>query len=214
MTKSDLKTGYIVTLRNGNDYVVILDSVSDLYKCDIIVNSKLNVWDVLSVYNEDLTNKEFKALDIIKVEIPYHPLAFQNVSYKNEKRKLLWERKEMSSKSNKEIMQKAINTYGLENQMIKTIEELAELSQNLSKALIRLNSKSNTTLSADLKSVNNIFKEMTDADIMLEIFERITDVDIMLEQCKRIFECEDWVQEMKNKKLQDLQNVLKMDKEE
>ena len=168
MTKSDLKTGYIVTLRNGNDYVVILDSVSDLYKCDIIVNSKLNVWDVLSVYNEDLTNKEFKALDIIKVEIPYHPLAFQNVSYKNEKRKLLWERKEMSSKSNKEIMQKAINTYGLENQMIKTIEELAELSQNLSKALIRLNSKSDKTLSADLKSVNNIFEEMADVEIMID----------------------------------------------
>lgn len=198
MTKSDLKTGYIVTLRNGNDYVVILDSVSDLYKCDIIVNSKLNVWDVLSVYNEDLTNKEFKALDIIKVEIPYHPLAFQNVSYKNEKRKLLWERKEMSSKSNKEIMQKAINTYGLENQMIKTIEELAELSQNLSKALIRLNSKSNTTLSADLKSVNNIFEEMAD-------------VEIMLEQCKMMFECETEVQDWKEKKIARLAKRLEND---
>ena len=196
MTKSDLKTGYIVTLRNGNDYVVILDSVSDLYKCDIIVNSKLNVWDVLSVYNEDLTNKEFKALDIIKVEIPYHPLAFQNVSYKNEKRKLLWERKEMSSKSNKEIMQKAINTYGLENQMIKTIEELSELSQNLSKALIRLNSKSNTTLSADLKSVNNIFEEMAD-------------VEIMIEQCKMMFKCKEEVQNWKEKKISRLAERLK-----
>ncbi len=196
MTKSELKTGYIVTLRNGSEYIVMLDSVSDLYKCDIIVNSKLNVWDVLSVYNEDLTNKEFKALDIIKVEIPYHPLAFQNVSYKNEKRKLLWERKEMSSKSNKEIMQKAINTYGLENQMIKTIEELAELSQNLSKALIRLNSKSNTTLSADLKSVNNIFEEMAD-------------VEIMLEQCKMMFECETEVQDWKEKKIARLAERLK-----
>ncbi len=195
MTKSDLKTGYIVTLRNGNDYVVILDSVSDLYKCDIIVNSKLNVWDVLSVYNEDLTNKEFKALDIIKVEIPYHPLAFQNVSYKNEKRKLLWERKEMSSKSNKEIMQKAINTYGLENQMIKTIEELAELSQNLSKALIRLNSKSDKTLSADLKSVNNIFEEMAD-------------VEIMIEQCKMMFKCKEEVQNWKEKKISRLAKRL------
>ena len=196
MTKSELKTGYIVTLRNGSEYIVMLDSVSDLYKCDIIVNSKLNVWDVLSVYNEDLTNKEFKALDIIKVEIPYHPLAFQNVSYKNEKRKLLWERKEMSSKSNKEIMQKAINTYGLENQMIKTIEELAELSQNLSKALIRLNSKSDKTLSADLKSVNNIFEEMAD-------------VEIMLEQCKMMFECETEVQDWKEKKIARLAERLK-----
>ncbi len=196
MTKSDLKTGYIVTLRNGNDYVVILDSVSDLYKCDIIVNSKLNVWDVLSVYNEDLTNKEFKALDIIKVEIPYHPLAFQNVSYKNEKRKLLWERNEMSSKSDKEIMQNAINTYGLENQMIKTIEELAELSQSLSKALVRLNSKSDKTLSADLKSVNNIFEEMAD-------------VEIMIEQCKMMFKCKEEVQNWKEKKISRLAERLK-----
>ena len=102
----------------------------------------------------------------------------------------------MSSKSNKEIMQKAINTYGLENQMIKTIEELAELSQNLSKALIRLNSKSNTTLSADLKSVNNIFEEMAD-------------VEIMLEQCKMMFECETEVQDWKEKKIARLAERLK-----
>ena len=168
MTKSELKTGYIVTLRNGNDYVVILDSVSDLYKCDIIVNSKLNVWDVLSVYNEDLTHFYSPSRDIVKVEEASHPYTFMDLNYDKGNRKLLWERKEMSSKSNKEIMQKAINTYGLENQMIKTIEELSELSQNLSKALIRLNSKSNTTLSADLKSVNNIFEEMADVEIMLE----------------------------------------------
>ena len=41
--------------------------------------------------------------------------------------------------TSKEIMQKAINTYGVENQMIKTVEELSELSQALCKSLIRLN---------------------------------------------------------------------------
>ena len=39
----------------------------------------------------------------------------------------------------KETMYKAINTYGVENQMIKTVEELSELSQALCKSLIRLN---------------------------------------------------------------------------
>ena len=35
--------------------------------------------------------------------------------------------------TSKETMYKAINTYGVENQMIKTIEELSELSQALCK---------------------------------------------------------------------------------
>ena len=34
---------------------------------------------------------------------------------------------------------KAIDTYGVENQMIKTVEELSALSQALCKSLIRLN---------------------------------------------------------------------------
>ena len=41
--------------------------------------------------------------------------------------------------TSKETMYKAINTYGVENQMIKTVEELSELSQALCKSLIRLN---------------------------------------------------------------------------
>ena len=79
--------------------------------------------------------------------------------------------------------------------MIKTIEELAELSQNLSKALIRLNSKSDKTLSADLKSVNNIFEEMAD-------------VEIMIEQCKMMFKCKEEVQNWKEKKISRLAKRL------
>ena len=37
--------------------------------------------------------------------------------------------------TSKETMYKAINTYGVENQMIKTVEELSELSQACAKAL-------------------------------------------------------------------------------
>lgn len=97
----------------------------------------------------------------------------------------------------KEIMQKAINTYGLENQMIKTIEELSELSQALCKAVVRLNQPNGATLTDDLKSVDNIFEE-------------ICDVEIMLAQCKIMFQCEKEVQDWKDKKLKRLKSRLEV----
>ncbi len=100
----------------------------------------------------------------------------------------------------KEIMIKAIDTYGLRNQMIKTVEELAELSQAMCKSLIRLDSSDKGfTLSEDLKSVDNIFEE-------------IADVEIMLTQCKIMFQCEKEVQKWKDKKLNRLKSRLE-DKE-
>ena len=96
----------------------------------------------------------------------------------------------------KEIMQKAINTYGLEKQMIKTVEELAELSQALCKSFIRLTDYDPlASFQKDLESINNIFEEMAD-------------VEIMLAQCKMMFECEDEVQDWKDKKLKRLQKRL------
>lgn len=95
----------------------------------------------------------------------------------------------------KEIMKMAINTYGLQNQMIKTVEELSELSQAICKAVVRLNQPNGATLTDDLKSVDNIFEEMAD-------------VEIMLAQCKMMFKCEDEVQDWKDKKLKRLQSRL------
>jgi hypothetical protein len=96
----------------------------------------------------------------------------------------------------KEIMQKAINTYGLENQMIKTVEELSELSQALCKSIVRLNyTKEKTSLEDDLKSVDNIFEEMAD-------------VEIMLEQCKIMFQCDKEVSAWKHKKIERLERRL------
>lgn len=92
--------------------------------------------------------------------------------------------------TSKEVLQKAINTYGVENQMIKTVEELSELSQALCKSLVRLNyTKEKTSLEDDLKSVDNIFKEMAD-------------VEIMLEQCKIMFQCDKEVNRWKQKKIE------------
>lgn len=92
--------------------------------------------------------------------------------------------------TSKEVLQKAINTYGVENQMIKTVEELSELSQALCKSLVRLNyTKEKTSLEDDLKSVDNIFKEMAD-------------VEIMLKQCKIMFQCDKEVNRWKQKKIE------------
>lgn len=106
--------------------------------------------------------------------------------------------------TSKEILQKAINTYGLENQMIKTVEELSELSQALCKSLIRLNytkekTKEKISLEDDLKSVDNIFEEMAD-------------VEIMLEQCKIMFQCDKEVSAWKQKKIERLERRLEGEK--
>lgn len=96
----------------------------------------------------------------------------------------------------KEIMQMAINTYGLEKQMIKTVEELAELEQALCKAIIRLTDYDPlASFQKDLESVNNIFEE-------------IADVEIMLEQLKMMYNCFDEVSEWKDKKIVRLQKRL------
>ena len=98
--------------------------------------------------------------------------------------------------TSKETMHKAINTYGVENQMIKTVEELSELSQALCKSIVRLNyTKEKTSLEDDLKSVDNIFEEMAD-------------VEIMLEQCKIMFQCDQEVRACKNKKIERLERRL------
>lgn len=46
----------------------------------------------------------------------------------------------------KETMQKAIDTYGAENQIMKTVEELSELSQALCKFLSKPYTESDRTI--------------------------------------------------------------------
>lgn len=90
----------------------------------------------------------------------------------------------------KEIMQLAIDSYGRVNQVIKTVEELSELSQALCKIL--------TSKFTDDNS-----------EIFENIFEEIADVEIMLEQCKMIFyKSEDKINDYKNKKIKRLERRL------
>lgn len=92
--------------------------------------------------------------------------------------------------TSKETMHKAINTYGVENQIIKTVEELSELSQALCKFLSKPYTESDRT-------------------ILDNIYEEIADVDIMLEQCKMIFyESEDKINDYKKEKIKRLERRL------
>lgn len=89
----------------------------------------------------------------------------------------------------KEIMQLAIDSYGRVNQVIKTVEELSELSQALCKIL--------TSKFTDDNS-----------EIFENIFEEMADVEIMLEQCKIMFQCDKEVNEWKQEKIKRLERRL------
>ena len=86
-------------------------------------------------------------------------------------------------------MQLAIDSYGRVNQVIKTVEELSELSQALCKIL--------TSKFTDDNS-----------EIFENIFEEMADVEIMLEQCKIMFQCDKEVNEWKQEKIKRLERRL------
>lgn len=70
------------------------------------------------------------------------------------------------------------------------------MSQALCKSLIRLNyTKEKISLEDDLKSVDNIFEEMAD-------------VEIMLEQCKIMFQCDKEVNKWNRKKIERIEKRL------
>ena len=95
MKKSDLKTGMIVTLRNGKQWMVYKNIQTQRNVDDVIVGiDGSDNWNLLYHYNEDLTNKGYPDLDIVKVEEVTHPYAFVRLDYDADKRKVLWKRKE------------------------------------------------------------------------------------------------------------------------
>ena len=108
MKLSDLKTGMIVTLRNGDEYVVFRNC-KNLYNfdsSDILVNAKLYSWHNLSKYTDDLCCCPNKEWDVVKVEIPYHPYSTMNIDYEREKREVFWEREKVLEVTMAEIEEK------------------------------------------------------------------------------------------------------------
>lgn len=89
---------------------------------------------------------------------------------------------------NSEILHQAIDAYGHESQMNKTIEELSECSIEL------------------LVIIKTLCKIRNLEEIELEpLSEEIADAEIMLKQIKMIFDIEEDVQRFKAKKLARLQ---------
>lgn len=89
MKKEDLRSGMIITDRDGNEYIVFLNTKKHE---DIFVGIKDRCWGELNNYKSDLTNVSSKNLDIMKVE--EISVVYLTNPYKSPTRKLLWERKE------------------------------------------------------------------------------------------------------------------------
>ena len=95
MTKSELKTGMIVTRRDGKKLTVYRNCVC--LACysknnDVIVDALNDNWDLLDYYTEDLTHKDFHKFDIIKVELVCHPYDYNKHTSYAKISKTLWER--------------------------------------------------------------------------------------------------------------------------
>ena len=84
MTLDDLKTGMIVTRRDGAKRIVFKNTPNIYNKCnDFITDTSGHSWDSLCFYNQDLTNNTgFKEFDIVKVECPVGAYDLGNINCK------------------------------------------------------------------------------------------------------------------------------------
>lgn len=90
-----------------------------------------------------------------------------------------------------EVLQKAIDTYGADNQCLKAVEEMSELTKALLK--IRFAKKAGV-----------------EHDILLDaISEEMADVEIMLEQLHMIYQNDKKVSEYREKKIERLERRLR-----
>ena len=117
MKKSDLKTGMIIETRDGNEYVVFINTCqpgfcSDCYRDEngdiaLIVNQENYLWTSLNNYDEGLCkNDNNKYGDIVKIYIPSHPYAFMDITYEKSDRKLIWEREPQIKEMTMEDLEK------------------------------------------------------------------------------------------------------------
>lgn len=88
MKLDDLKTGMIVTLRNGTSHIVMRDFIDE---GDLFVNmseNKIIGWLYLNDYTTDMKYKDVDAFDVMRV---YRTCFYYDISSKEA---LLWERKD------------------------------------------------------------------------------------------------------------------------
>lgn len=99
MNKTDLRTGMIVTTRNNNKYVVLLDIAhGSVDRESLFVSIESNPrWHKFDDYNDDLTIKRYRCnqygdSDIVLVEIPEYPLACVGLENWSNENKVIFDR--------------------------------------------------------------------------------------------------------------------------
>ena len=120
--------------------------------------------------------------DTITVDGAYQEvLGVTKVEWKEryERERLRHEKRRMED--NMEILKKAIKHYGVENQMIQTMEELSELSVAISKCL---------RYKDDIEARNNLVEEVEDALIMIDQLKIIMDIKDYELECYRQYKLE------------------------
>ena len=96
MTKSELRTGMVVTYRDGRKAMVYTDChysylPNDLKSMAGALITEEGTWSDLRCYNENLTSTSHPDLDIMEVEIVEHP-RFLWASYNSNHYRTIWER--------------------------------------------------------------------------------------------------------------------------
>lgn len=93
MKKSDLRTGYRVTLRNGERYIVLLNCKHRFdYAENILLNAKQYEWRTLGYFNDDLTHIDYSSEDIVKIEEPSHIYAILKENSSDYPYETIWTR--------------------------------------------------------------------------------------------------------------------------
>ena len=87
MTKSDLKTGMLVTLRNGKKMCVYLNvEISITKNADVITNG--DTWLGLNFFDDNLNCRMGSDMDIVEIEVP---LIYTDLRHHNGT-KSIWQR--------------------------------------------------------------------------------------------------------------------------
>jgi hypothetical protein len=193
--KQLIKDFMLIECENNNRYMIFDDS---------IISVDFHFVGDMAVYNDELKHIYDHHYDVKRIYTG--PKKDVDMSYFDlTGRSVYWERPKPDEAAlsddpesfSHNILLRAIKKYGLKSQITKTVEELSELSQALCKALIRLDDpeKASDFTCADLDSIDNIFEEMAD-------------VEIMLSQCRIMFRCDTEVNEWELKKIQRLSERL------
>lgn len=98
MTKSELKTGMIVTRRDGKKLTVYRNcacSFTHPSHNDVFVDASISSWSPFEHYTEDLISTHgYKEFDIVKVELAHHPYDFNKYPSFAKVDEIIWSRDE------------------------------------------------------------------------------------------------------------------------